>query len=163
MRHRVKRVKFNRDRDHRNSLLRNLVRSLFLENGITTTEAKAKWLRSNVEHLITIAKLGGLTALRRLIAETGNKDLAKKILDTSAKLTARNSGYVSLTKTGIRVGDKATMVKIDFIYDVVKEEKKVKAEKTIKKTVAKKVVNTEEATAAEVAPEAPAIESKISE
>ncbi|MCX6784243.1 MAG: 50S ribosomal protein L17 [candidate division WWE3 bacterium] len=137
MRHRVKRVKFNRDRDHRNSLLRNLVRSLFLEDGITTTEAKAKWLRSHADHLVTIAKIGGLTALRRLITETGNKDLAKKIIDTSAKLTARNSGYLSLTKVGIRVGDKAPMVKVDFIYDVVEKEKVVKEDMKVKKTIVK--------------------------
>jgi len=129
MRHRMSKVKLNRSYDHRHSLEKNLVRSLFLSEGMTTTEAKAKWARSGAEHLITIAKKGSLDSFRRLIFETGSKDFAKKIIATSSRLKDRNSGYIRLTKVGIRVGDKAVMTKMEFVWDVEPVEKKTVSKK----------------------------------
>lgn len=138
MRHRMNKVKLNRSGAHRDALAKNLVRSLFLEEGITTTEAKAKWTRSLAEHLISIAKKGDLTARRRLIAATGSKELAKKVLEITQKLTSRNSGWLRLTKTGLRVGDKAVMTKIEFIFDEVKKDEVVAPVK-VKRAARKKV------------------------
>lgn len=138
MRHRMNKVKLNRSGAHRDALAKNLVRSLFLEEGITTTETKAKWTRSLAEHLISIAKKGDLTAHRRLIAATGSKELAKKILEMAQKLTSRNSGWLRLTKVGIRVGDKAVMTKIEFIFDEVKKDEVVAPVK-VKRAARKKV------------------------
>lgn len=131
----MKTVKLNRSGAHRGALAKNLVRSLFLEESITTTEAKAKWSRSLAEHLVSVAKKGDLAARRRLIAETGSKELAQKIFATAAKLTGRTSGFIRLTKVGIRVGDKAVMTKMEFVFDEVKKpkaKKKVVEEVTTK-------------------------------
>lgn len=129
MRHRMKTVKLNRSRGHMASLAKNLVRSLFLEEGITTTETKAKWTRSLAEHLISIAKKGDLASLRRLIAATGSKEVAQKILAITKRLGGRSSGHLRLTKTGIRVGDKAVMVKVEFLFEEIKKETSVKEKK----------------------------------
>jgi large subunit ribosomal protein L17 len=143
----MKKIKLNRSRAHRQSLEKNLVRSLFLEEGISTTEAKAKWVRSSAEHYLSIAKKGTLESLRRLISETGSKEVAKKIIELSKKLTNRNSGYLRLTKVGIRVGDKAVITKVGFIFDEVKKEtkeavKKPRARKTKASTEVKKVAES---------------------
>lgn len=149
MRHRMKKVKLNRSGAHRHGLERNLLRSLFLEEGITTTDVKAKWVRSSAEHLITIAKKGTVDSLRRLIAETGTLEVAKKIVEVAKKLTTRQNGYLRLIKQGIRVGDKAVMSKIEFVWDEVKKpietESVVKEskDKVVKAKTAKKAVKKE--------------------
>jgi len=145
MRHRVHKVKLNRDGAHRKGLLNNLVRSLFLEESITTTITKAKWARSHSEHLISIAKKGTLDSFRRLIAETGSKEVAKKIEETTKELSTRTSGFLKLTKVGIRAGDKSVMVKIEFVRDAKPEEIKEK-KKVVKK---EKVTGEEEVTVKE--------------
>ncbi len=124
MRHRVDKVKLNRSGGHRKGLLNNLVRSLFLEGSITTTISKAKWARSRSEHLISIAKKGTLDSFRCLIAETGSKEVARKIQETTKELTSRTSGFLRLTKVGIRAGDKSVMVKMEFVKDDVQKPKK---------------------------------------
>ena len=138
-------VKLNRSGAHRHGLERNLLRSLFLEEGITTTDVKAKWVRSGAEHLITIAKKGTVDSLRRLIAKTGTLEVAKKIVEISKKLTARQNGYLRLVKQGIRVGDKAVMTKIEFVWDEVK--KPVEAEVPVAKETKPKIVKTKVAKA----------------
>jgi len=48
--------------------------------------------------------------------------VSKKIVEVRKKLTARQTGYLRLTKTGIRVGDKAVMTKMEFVFDEVKTD-----------------------------------------
>ena len=48
--------KLGRTSDHRNALLRNLATEVILRGKITTTEMKAKELRTVVDGLITTAK-----------------------------------------------------------------------------------------------------------
>ena len=56
MRHAVFGRRLNRDTDARKALLNNLANSLFDKGRITTTQAKAKFARSHIEKLITLAK-----------------------------------------------------------------------------------------------------------
>jgi len=58
MRHRVAGRKLNMPADQRKALLKGLVRNLILNEGIITTEQKAKEARSIAEKLITTAKKG---------------------------------------------------------------------------------------------------------
>ncbi len=86
-------------------------------------------VRTLAENLVTVPKTADLASLRRLISETGSKELARKIIEVAGKLKARNSGYLRLTKVGIRVGDKAVMTKVEFVFDEVKKVAKKAAVK----------------------------------
>ncbi len=61
MRHKVAGRKLGRPSAHRKALYRNLVTDLLNYEKITTTEAKAKEIRSLAEKMITLGKEGGLT------------------------------------------------------------------------------------------------------
>lgn len=65
MRHRIVGRRLGRDSGHRKALFRNLIRELYLHERITTTEAKARAIRSDAEKLITTAKRG--------LADGGNR------------------------------------------------------------------------------------------
>lgn len=102
MRHGNKNRKLGRVKRKRVALLRSLARSLILQEGITTTTAKAKALRPYIERLITISKGGGI-ASRRLIGSRlgGAPDAVKKLHETLAsRYEKRAGGYTRITRLG---------------------------------------------------------------
>ena len=68
MRHRIKGRHFNRPADQRKALYRSLVRSVIINERITTTEAKAKEAKALVEKLITYGKKGSLHDRRQAMS-----------------------------------------------------------------------------------------------
>lgn len=119
-RHGYKGRKFGRERDQRRALMKGLATAL-LENGsIETTVIKAKELRPYVEVLITKAKKGDLNSRRQIISDLNSKAIAHKLVDEIApKLSARDSGYLRIVRTKVRVGDNTQMAKISFVDDIV--------------------------------------------
>lgn len=125
MRHRVGSRKLGRDSSHRTALLRNMCASLIQYEKITTTEAKAKEVRSQVEHLITLAQRGDLHARRIVAARLFDQNAARKLFEIIApKLAARTSGpgshggYTRLYHVGFRRGDAAAMARLELVpYD----------------------------------------------
>ena len=77
MRHRVAGRELSRTSEHRLALRRNLVASLFEHETISTTEIKAKEVKSFAEKLITLSKKGTLAARRQAISMLGNRDIVK--------------------------------------------------------------------------------------
>jgi large subunit ribosomal protein L17 len=99
----------------RNALLRVLVNNFFLHEKITTTEAKAKELRSIAEKMITRAKNVDL-ANRRLLAASLTPKMTKKVIDEIAPMYKnRNGGYTRIIKLGPRNSDSAKMVIIELV------------------------------------------------
>ncbi len=108
MQHHNKNRKLGREKGQRTALLRSLARSLVLQEGITTTTAKAKELRPYVERLITTSKANSL-ASRRNVATTlgGSPGAVKKLHDTLApRYAKRDGGYTRIIRLG-RVGKRA--------------------------------------------------------
>ncbi len=105
MRHHVKTRTLHRDRRQRTALLRSLARSLVLEEGITTTVAKAKELRPYVERLITTSKKNTVASRRDVSTRLGGSaDVVKKLHDVIAKrYEKRAGGYTRIVRLG-RVG-----------------------------------------------------------
>src|SRR4051794_38900844 len=68
MRHMVRGRQLSRDTEHRKSLRRSLVQSLFEHGKIRTTLPKAKEVRAFAEKLITLAREKTLNNRRRVIA-----------------------------------------------------------------------------------------------
>ena len=69
MRHQRKRHKLSRDAAHRRALLANLSKEVIEHERITTTEAKAKAVKPELEKLITLAKRGDLHARRQALCD----------------------------------------------------------------------------------------------
>ena len=123
-RHGYKGRKFGRERDQRRALRRGLMIALFEHGKIETTEAKAKEIRRYAEKLITRARKGGLTNRRLVIARLNNLKMANKLVDEIAPKIKRDSGYLRVTRTRLRVGDNAQMATIAFVDDLTVKEKK---------------------------------------
>ena len=125
MRHRVKGKKLNRDSGQRKALALSLSRDLLEHERITTTRAKADFVRGKVERLITIAKRGlahdepeRAVHARRLVASRLNndRDLVGKVFDTLApRYEDRPGGYTRIYKLGPRKGDNADMVLLELV------------------------------------------------
>ncbi len=107
--------KFSRKIGPRRQLLRTLANNFLLQERITTTEAKAKELRSVVEKMITRAK-DATIAERRLLARDLTSKMVKKIVEEIApKYKERNGGYTRIIKLGPRNSDGANMVIIELV------------------------------------------------
>jgi ribosomal protein L17 len=65
MRHGVAGRKLGRNASQRKALWRGLITELFRYDRISTTEAKARSMRGDAEHLITVAKRDHQTPVRR--------------------------------------------------------------------------------------------------
>lgn len=120
-RHGYKGRKFGRETDQRRALQRGLMRSLILNQEITTTLARAKELRRTTEKLITIAKEGGLANRRLLIARLNDLESATALIDIIAPQIKRDSGYLRVERVGFRRGDNAEMATISFVDDIEME------------------------------------------
>ncbi len=125
MRHRKYKRKLGRRKDARRALFRGLVRSLFLNGKIETTEAKAKAIRTFADKLINIA-IKGLKKRnedqsdvheRRLVHSFfGKKDIVKHLFEEVAPhCMNRSSGWTRVLKTRVRRGDAARMALIEVI------------------------------------------------
>jgi len=142
MRHRKSGRQFGRNSSHRRAMLRALTANLVAHERITTTEAKAKELRSVAERLITRAlRLGPVAftpnaelsvadrarrlAVQRQVAQylrrfaavnDGQVDLVEKVfVDLASRFQGRPGGYTRIVKLGPRRGDNAPMAIIEFV------------------------------------------------
>lgn len=116
MRHAKRSSRLGRKPAHRHSMVKNLVVSLVEHGRIETTLARAKYLRTVIEPLITLGKRGDLHARRLVLARTSNKEITHKIFDVIAPVYAnRNGGYTRILKTGIRRGDNAETAIIELV------------------------------------------------
>ncbi|MGQ9465322.1 MAG: 50S ribosomal protein L17 [bacterium] len=150
MRHGDKVKKLGRKKAHRQALLRNLCRSLFIFERIKTTLSKAKEARRMAERLIEFAKENTLAAKRFIYRFVPDHKLVKIICDEIApKFANRHGGYTRIFKLGPRLGDGAEMAILElteksepalvderrklierrYIPEVQKKEKKPKKEK----------------------------------
>jgi large subunit ribosomal protein L17 len=117
MAHRIDGRKLGRKMGPRLALYKNLTVSVLRYEKVRTTEAKAKEIRGRVEHVITLAKRGDLTARRAVVAQFPNEPLVvDKLFDEIApKYTDRTSGYTRIVRVGPRLGDAAEIVQIELI------------------------------------------------
>ncbi|MGD9139977.1 MAG: 50S ribosomal protein L17 [bacterium] len=142
MRHRQKGRKLGRTKSHRELMLRNLVTSLFDNESIRTTEAKAKEARRLAERMVSFAKRGDLHARRQVLKQISNQDVVKKLFDSIApRFEGRNGGYTRIIKLARRHGDAAPVAILELT-----EKSKEAEEKEVKKVTraARKAAGAEE-------------------
>ncbi len=133
MKHGIAGRKLGRSLGQRNALRRTMLTQLFQHERLTTTEAKAKFIRSEAEKLVTLARNSAnprpnedekahaarkVHALRLVIARLSDPKIAKKLFETIApRYAKRPGGYTRILKLGPRQGDAADMAIIEFVEE----------------------------------------------
>ncbi len=101
MRHRLKGRKLGCTTAHRQAMERNIVTSLFVHGRIITTDTRAKEFRGSAEHLITLAKHGGLANFRAIMSVVQDRGVALKIVnDVAKRFEKRPGGYTRVIRLG---------------------------------------------------------------
>ena len=116
MRHKIAGRKLGRPSGHRRAIFRNLVTDLLNYEKITTTEAKAKEVRSLAEKMITLGKQGRLHSRRQVLSFVIDKKVTEKVFnDLAPRYAERPGGYTRIAKLGPRLGDGAAMVQLELV------------------------------------------------
>ena len=117
MRHAKQKGKLSRSKSHRQSLMRNLCREVIQHERITTSQAKAKAVKPQLERLITLGKRGDLHARRQALSELGqDKFLVHKLFEEIApRYAERPGGYSRIVKLGPRRSDSTEMVFLELV------------------------------------------------
>lgn len=116
MRHGKKVPKLGRTHSQRKAMFANMVTSLFENESIRTTSARAKEIRRTAEHMITFAKRGDLHARRQVLRLIANKRVVSKLFEElGPRYQSRNGGYTRTVKTGPRRGDAAAMCILELV------------------------------------------------
>jgi large subunit ribosomal protein L17 len=131
MRHMIRGRQLSRDTEHRHSLRRSLVQSLFEHGKVRTTLPKAKEVRAFAEKLITLARRKTLTARRRVTSllndrrlvdkdqEFTGQTVVQKLFDEVAPtFVGRNGGYTRIIKlSDHRIGDGGSLVLLQLLTE----------------------------------------------
>lgn len=124
MRHNKAGRRLGRKTSHREAMFRNMVTSLLTHEKITTTDAKAKEIRSVAEKMITLGKRGDLHAQRQAASYIREKSVVTKLFSAIApRYKDRPGGYTRIVKLGIRQGDTAPISIIELVEEEMKAKK----------------------------------------
>ena len=149
MRHNKSGRRLGRTTSHRVAMFRNMITSFLTHERITTTDAKAKELRSIADRMITLGKRGDLHAMRQAASYIREKSVVTKLFTTIApRFTDRPGGYTRIVKLGLRPGDNAQLSMIELVEEEFTP--KVKKSAPAKKSAAP-VKSVKEAAPVEVA------------
>lgn len=115
MRHRCRVPKLGKPADQRRALLRALTTELIRNGRITTTKARAKAIRPEVDRMITLAKDGSLAARRKALGYLYDKQLVHALFEqVPDRYGDRAGGYTRVLRTVSRRGDNAEMAIIEL-------------------------------------------------
>lgn len=108
-----------------------------IEHGqITTTETKAKYIKTIADKMITTAKKQTLASRRQIHSVFNRKSATNLLVDQLApQLKNRQSGYTTIIKQGTRRGDNTSLATLKFVDNLSwqkPETAKPKAAKTAK-------------------------------
>lgn len=116
MRHQKRGKKFSRKKGQRKAFLKSLASNLILKEKITTTETRAKEIKSFVEKLVTLAKKQNVASLRLISSRISKKPALKLFYDIAPKYMDRKGGYLRVLKLSKkRIGDATQMAIVEFI------------------------------------------------
>jgi len=116
MKHLAKGRKFHRKKGPRTALLKTLAGNLIIAEKITTTEAKAKEIKTRVEKLTTLAKKQKVADLRLLLSRLPKKSAHKLFYEIAPRYADRKGGYLRIIKSGTqRKMDGSKMAIIEFV------------------------------------------------
>src|SRR6188472_2555328 len=141
---------------HQRLIVANLATALFEHGRITTTEARARFLRPVAEKLITKAKKAHLGEnplhnRREVLKTIRDKSVVHTLFTEIAPTFAeRPGGYTRITKLNPRKGDNAPMAVIELVTEAY-SPKAPSTKKTTTTAASAPVAEVEEAPAEEAA------------
>lgn len=121
MKHKKAGRKFGRVKSQREAMLGALMGSLIMHEKITTTEAKAKEVKSKIDRVVNKTKSSNeskekkVAVIRDLRKNLSNEAVKKLTGDFSKKFEGRNSGYTRVVKLPSRKSDGSKMAVIEFV------------------------------------------------
>ena len=117
MRHGKKVNRLSRPADQRKALLRSLTTEVVRHGRIRTTLVKARALRKEVDHMITLAKKGSLHHRRQALSYLYDKDLVASLFEAAPERYGdRQGGYCRIIKEDLpRRGDAAQMAIVELV------------------------------------------------
>lgn len=100
---------------HENQL-RTLVTDLVMHERITVTSGEVKPLKKLADHMVTLAKRGDLHARRQAAAVLRSGEAVTKLFgEIATAMKDRKGGYTRAIKAGVRLGDNAQKVIVEFV------------------------------------------------
>ncbi len=126
MRHNVAGYKLDRTKGARIALRRNLMKQFFIHERIHTTRAKAAAIRSEAEHIITIARNSANGSDSEKVCGSAVWWLQNWVMtrcidrvfdEIAPRFENRNGGYTRVMKLGPRLGDSAEMVILELVEE----------------------------------------------
>lgn len=134
MRHKKSGNRLSRNQSLRKATLRDMAKSVLIQERICTTRAKAKEARKLIEQLITLGKKDTLPARRRAFAILCDHTLVSQLFQkTAPRFKSRTGGYTRIIPYGQRDGDNAELAFLELTEksrEIITGAKKVKAEST---------------------------------
>ena len=135
MRHRKKSEKFSRPRAQRKALVNSLLRSLLIYERITTSESKAKAMRSWADKVISWGKTDTLANRRLSYRLLKDHSLVKRLFtEIGPRYKDVNGGYTRVIGLKLRKGDGAKL----SILELTQRVEKKKAPSDVKAAKGKK-------------------------
>jgi large subunit ribosomal protein L17 len=108
--------RFGGSSSNQKAIMRNLTISLFNNGKIKTTLAKARFVRSFVDKVISTAKKDNLAARRNCIKLLGNTEAVQKLFNEIAPaMYEKSSGFTRIVKYKNRAGDGAQLVIMELL------------------------------------------------
>ncbi len=134
MRHGVKKNQFKGGRDANRSIERKLLVA-FLEHGqLEITIKRAKALRQSIDILAGKAKRGQESDKNVLLRRLGKTAMVSYMIDTvGPALSDRESGYVRIVSTSMRMGDNVKLARISWVKPVTAFRSNKAGDKSIAK------------------------------
>ena len=123
MRHGSKKIKVKLGKDANKMLMRKLTVNFIKTGKITTTEKKAKMLKTYLEKIVEKTKVDMQANKNYLLSALADSKLVKQLfLSVGPAVAGRIGGYVKMQKLYQRDSDGALMVKLEWSSPVVIEE-----------------------------------------
>lgn len=161
MRHRKKRLQFNRFTSFRKATLKSIIRSLLIYQSVKTTRIKALAAKSLADKLIALAQKNTLTGKRQAFRILGDHKLVAKLFnDIAPRFSNKGSGFTRLLNLGERRGDDAPLALLELTEIKKKELKHPKKEKEMKAEEEKPPVEEKKPKVEARAPEKPPVVKK---
>lgn len=115
--------KLGRKKSHRESLIRNQLRTLFETGKLRTTTQKAKVVKGSAQSLLSKLQAKELTlySRREIVEILGSKELLEKAL----KYSKQENAGIRIVRVGNRPGDNAQMSRLELIGKPKRRVKKV--------------------------------------
>jgi large subunit ribosomal protein L17 len=115
MRHGCRVPQLGKPADQRKALLRALTTEVIRHGRITTTKARARAVRGEVDRMITLAKDGSLASRRKALGYVYDKNLVHALFEQAKERYGnRNGGYTRIIRTIPRRGDSAEMAIVEL-------------------------------------------------